>query len=141
MGGTKTSAIKAILRPQDKIKVVPSQIKCKAKRIEVVNRLKLLKKKARRQRRSENQAEVISKFMSGGADGEKKVEKKIPNTVERMREEDETIVQLDDEEVMKDEEMDEFSKYFTGEVSPKICITTCKRPSIVLSFDIVYIFG
>lgn len=42
---------------------------------------------------------------------------------------DETIVQPEDEEVLRDEAEDEFQSYFAGEKSPKILLTTRPRPS------------
>lgn len=58
-----------------------------------------------------------------------KVERKDPRTVENTREPDETIVPPDDSEVEDDEALDEFMKYFSGETTPKIIVTTQKRPS------------
>lgn len=53
----------------------------------------------------------------------------MPRTLENTREVDETVVQPDDEEVLQDEEEDEFQAYFAGEKKPKLFITTRPRPS------------
>src|SRR4051812_19683343 len=53
----------------------------------------------------------------------------ISKTLENTREFDETIVEPDDTEVFEDEASDEFSSYFKEGVSPKMLITTSKRPS------------
>lgn len=53
----------------------------------------------------------------------------VPRTLENTREVDETVVQPDDEEVLRDEQEDEFQAYFAGEKTPKIFITTRPRPS------------
>merc|ERR1719499_1229203 len=57
-----------------------------------------------------------------------------PRTIEKMREADETIVPPEDSEVEDDEAMDEFEKYFSGNTTPKILLTTQKHPSSKL-FD------
>lgn len=51
-------------------------------------------------------------------------------TLENMRVKDETIVKQDDEEVMQDEQCDEFGSYFKCDANsvPKILVTTCNRP-------------
>lgn len=51
----------------------------------------------------------------------------IPRTLENVREVEETTVQKDDEEVVKDEETDEFAPYFAGEKVrggsvPAVCV-------------------
>jgi ribosome production factor 1 len=53
----------------------------------------------------------------------------VPRTLDNTREVDETVVQPDDEEVLKDEVEDEFQPYFSGERTPKLFITTRPRPS------------
>ena len=49
-----------------------------------------------------------------------------------MREADETIVTSDNEEVQKEEEVDEFASYYKKEYTPKILMTTSKKPSAQL---------
>ena len=56
--------------------------------------------------------------------------KQEQRTVENTREFDETMVQADDDEIAGDEKDDEFAKYYSGEIKPKIMITTrpkCSR--------------
>ena len=53
----------------------------------------------------------------------------MPKTIENMRVYDETMVNPEDEEVMRDEAQDETASYFNREKTPKILITTCDRPS------------
>lgn len=48
-----------------------------------------------------------------------------------MRVPDETMVNLEDEEIMADENTDELSTYFNRETIPKILITTSDRPRMV----------
>lgn len=60
-----------------------------------------------------------------------RLEKNVPKTIENTREKDETIV-VDDAEVFQDEDCDEFASYFNG-MSPKILLTTSRRPSAVFS--------
>ena len=54
--------------------------------------------------------------------------KKIPRTIENLREIDETYIKEEDNEVMKDEEMDEFSNYFKEKITPKLLVTTSRSP-------------
>lgn len=77
---------------------------------------KKLRSKARRSKRAAEQSGQV-------------VEREIPRTIERLREQDETIVPPDDEEVQQDEAIDEFASYFDGTTTPKIMITTTKKPS------------
>mmetsp|Transcript_79489 Transcript_79489/g.199846 ORF Transcript_79489/g.199846 Transcript_79489/m.199846 type:complete len:340 (+) Transcript_79489:72-1091(+) len=97
-----------------------SHIKNKHKRSQMVALMKKEQKKQKsKARRSRKEAE---------ARGEE-VERKEPRTIEAMREADETIVPPEDSEVEDDEAMDEFEKYFSGNVKPKILLTTQKKPS------------
>ena len=62
--------------------------------------------------------------------GEEAPPKQVPRTIDNSREVDETLVKPDDEEVIGDERDDEFAKYFSNEVKPKIMLTTrpkCSR--------------
>jgi len=97
-----------------------SHVKNKRKRAQLVFSSQLDKKaKKSKARRSRFEAEKRGE----------KVERKIPNTIERLREEDETIIPPDDEEVVGEEDMDEFEPYFKDLKTPKIMITTCVHPS------------
>ena len=52
-------------------------------------------------------------------------------TIESMRVKDETIItEADamDEDFIGEKEIDEFSKYFNGKTTPKILLTTNRRP-------------
>ena len=55
--------------------------------------------------------------------------KLIPRTIENTRIMDETIVQPDDEEVIRDEKTDEFASYFDRHMTPKVLLLTVKKPS------------
>lgn len=57
------------------------------------------------------------------------VVRQAPDTIESMREADETIVAADDEEVQEANSVDEFAAYFSGEVQPKLLLSTSKKPS------------
>ena len=46
-----------------------------------------------------------------------------------MRIPDESIVTTDNQEVKQDEEIDEFSKYYSGKSTPKVIIKTKKKAS------------
>jgi len=97
-----------------------SHIKNKHKRSQMVQLMKQERKRQKaKARRSRREAE---------ARGEE-VERKEPRTIEKMREEDETIVPPDDSEVEGDEAIDEFEKYFSGAKTPKILLTTQRKPS------------
>jgi len=68
--------------------------------------------------------------------GDEAPAKQIPKTLENTQEVDETIVTADDEEIKGEQSIDEWSKYFDGSVHPKICITTCYRPT-KLMYDFI----
>eukprot|EP00274_Cyanoptyche_gloeocystis_P002998 CAMPEP_0196666752 /NCGR_PEP_ID=MMETSP1086-20130531/64693_1 /TAXON_ID=77921 /ORGANISM="Cyanoptyche gloeocystis , Strain SAG4.97" /LENGTH=298 /DNA_ID=CAMNT_0042003989 /DNA_START=91 /DNA_END=987 /DNA_ORIENTATION=- len=99
----------------------PNTIKNKVKRLEVVERLRNEKKKEKKKERTKKKREA-----EAGEDQERP--KKLPRTIETMREADETIVQPEDAEVDGDEMLDEFADYFAGTI-PKILITTSKKPA------------
>lgn len=97
-----------------------NHIKNKHKRSQLVSIMKREKKRVlTKQRRGRKEAE---------ARGEDVVRQE-PRTIEKMRKADETIVPPEDSEVEDDEDMDEFEKYFKGNTTPKILITTQKKPS------------
>lgn len=102
-----------------------SHIKNKHKRSQMVSLMKREKKKVKAKvRRGKKEAE---------ARGEEVVRQE-PRSIDKMREADETIVPPEDSEVEDDEAMDEFEKYFGGNTTPKILLTTQKHPSSKL-FD------
>ena len=101
----------------------PSKIKNKVKRTEMYAKYKQQKKKLKKSLKLERIKEVE-------ALGEEAPPKQVPRTIDNSREVDETLVQPDDEEVIGDERDDEFAKYFSNEVKPKIMLTTrpkCSR--------------
>ncbi|KAJ1394286.1 anticodon-binding protein [Ochromonadaceae sp. CCMP2298] len=101
----------------------PSAIKNKVKRTVMYAKYKSQKKKLKKKLREERVKEVE-------ALGEAAPPKQIPHTIDNCREVEETLVQPDDEEVAGDEKDDEFAKYFSNEIKPKIMITTrpkCSR--------------
>jgi ribosome production factor 1 len=62
--------------------------------------------------------------------GEEAVPKGKLNTIESMRVPDETMMDdVDDEDIIGEQNIDEFDKYFNRETSPKIIMTTNRRPS------------
>ena len=99
-----------------------SGIRNKAKKLEVMAKIqrekKLLSEDNRKKRKRERE-EL----------GDKAPPKQVPKTIDSMRKFDETTVEENDEEIMADEEDDEFSVYFKNEKNPKIMITTRPRPS------------
>uniref|UniRef100_A0A7S4GLG9 Brix domain-containing protein n=1 Tax=Eutreptiella gymnastica TaxID=73025 RepID=A0A7S4GLG9_9EUGL len=50
--------------------------------------------------------------------------KEMPKTLDSMRTPDETMVEENDEEILLDEEEDEWSQFFKEDVEPKLLITT-----------------
>ncbi|KAK9173778.1 Brix domain protein [Cryptosporidium meleagridis] len=97
-------------------------VKNKIKRAELANQLKREKKLEKSKRRRENR----EKEKRG-----EEVVKGIPRTIENTREIDETFVHdpLNDKELHKEMENDEFSDYFSRKRSPKLLITTNNRAS------------
>ncbi|EKX72852.1 RNA processing factor [Theileria equi strain WA] len=57
------------------------------------------------------------------------VERRVPETIESMRRFDETIVNDGDPEIDAEEAIDEFSGHFNGDSTPKLMITSSRRPS------------
>ena len=100
----------------------PSAIGNKAKRAVVYAKYKMEKKKTKKILRAERVKETE-------ALGDKAPPKQVPNTLESMREIDETSVKADDQEVVGDERDDEFAAYYSNEKKPKIMITTRPKPS------------
>jgi ribosome production factor 1 len=61
--------------------------------------------------------------------GEEVVPKGKNQTIESMRVHDETMMQdNEDEDVLGEQNIDEFDKYFKRESTPKILVTTNRRP-------------
>lgn len=97
-------------------------IKNKIKRADLANKIKREKKLEKSRRRRENREKELR--------GEEVV-KGVPRTIENTREIDETFVEdpLNDRELQKEMENDEFSDYFSRKRAPKLLITTNNRAS------------
>jgi ribosome production factor 1 len=81
--------------------------------------------------RSDKKLELLKKKRLREELGEKEVPKGEVKTIESMRVKDETIItEADamDEDFIGEKEIDEFSKYFSGKTTPKILLTTNRRP-------------
>lgn len=62
-------------------------------------------------------------------DGEEFLPKGTTKTIESMRVADETLINdAEDEDIKGEQEMDEFSSYFKNQTTPKILLTTNRRP-------------
>jgi len=107
-----------------KLADVSKRIKNKIKRGEVVSKLKSAKSKEKLERRlKEKKDEEKDPELR-----KERLERNVPKTIDSMREQDETVV-LHDEEVMEDEEQDEFKAYFQEGVTPKLLVTTTRHAS------------
>ena len=100
------------------------------KRLEVYAKQKYEKKMLHAKERKKRQKATAALGEEEKA-AKREADAKRQKTIESTREADDTVVQEGDEEVQKDEAMDEFSAYFTGEQEPKIIITTCYHPTKV----------
>lgn len=105
-----------------------SHIKNKIKRSELYAKLLHEKKREKRKQRKKAAAE-ISKALELGQEPPTKQQ---PKTIENTREKDETIIQAEDEEIEEDLAEDEFSQYFNREVSPKVLLTTGRKPTAIM---------
>ncbi|XP_033737286.1 ribosome production factor 1-like [Pecten maximus] len=85
-------------------------------------------RKLKIEKRKEKMKDKKKKKKEAEALGDQAPPKQVPKTIESMRVHDETMVNAQDEEVMKDEAQDEMSTYFRRESTPKILITTSDRP-------------
>ena len=94
-------------------------IRNKVKRQEVFGRIKKQKADIKKAKKAQREKDVSEN---------KDVPKSVPKTLDNMREADETVIVSEDDEVIKDEDEDEFRAYFDGE-QPKTIITTNGRPS------------
>ena len=62
--------------------------------------------------------------------GEEAAPKGVTKTIESMRVKDETIItDADDEEIKGEQAIDEFASYFNNETTPRILMTTNRRPN------------
>ena len=117
--------IKKLMKKHEKekeIKREPSDIKNKLKRQEVVVRKRQAKEEAR-------VIERLKKKKVREELGEAAMPKGKTNTIESMRVADETLIEdAQDEDIKGEQEIDEFSSYFKNLTTPKILMTTNRRP-------------
>jgi ribosome production factor 1 len=117
--------IKKLMKKHEKdkeIKREPSDIKNKLKRQEVVVRKRQAKEEAR-------VIERLKKKKVREELGEAAMPKGKTNTIESMRVADETLIEdALDEDIKGEQEIDEFSSYFKNLTTPKILMTTNRRP-------------
>lgn len=104
------------------IKTDLSMVKNKIRRRELYAKVKQQKAREKQESRKKRQRE------RDALGDEAPPVAQAKKTLDNMRVRDETVVDLDDEEVMQDEMNDEFADYFRCERTPKILITTCNRP-------------
>ncbi|OII75969.1 ribosome production factor 2 [Cryptosporidium andersoni] len=99
-----------------------NDIKNKVRRLNVKKQRIIKKKLAKSTKRRENHKKETNGEI---------IEKGIPRTIENTREIDETYLKdaINDQELHKEMENDEFSDYFLKKRSPHLLITTCRKPS------------
>ncbi|KAL4464459.1 hypothetical protein ABPG72_011747 [Tetrahymena utriculariae] len=99
----------------------PTDIKCKEKRIEILQKKqkeqKKIKKKERKERVEEHKQTGQEKLQTITTDDKKEIDENF------VFEDDEN-----DQEMQNDEKFDEFASYFEGEYEPKVLMTTSQRP-------------
>ena len=54
--------------------------------------------------------------------------KGVTHTIESLRVADETLIEAEDEDIKGEQEIDEFSSYFKNLTTPKLLMTTNRRP-------------
>lgn len=99
----------------------PSEIRNKHKRQEIV-----LKKRMADRRVAK--IEHLKQKKTRAEHGEAAAPKGKTETIESLRVKDETIITEVDDEILGEQSLDEFSKYFNRETTPKILMTTNRRP-------------
>ncbi|GIL60265.1 hypothetical protein Vafri_14895 [Volvox africanus] len=105
-----------------------SGIRNKQKRSELYNKLKHQKEKTKTKERRKRQKETARAEELGLEPAPKPVQYTLENT----READDTMVDPTDEEVMADENDDEFAAHFANARPPKVLITTSYKPSKIM---------
>ncbi|KAG2500317.1 hypothetical protein HYH03_001893 [Edaphochlamys debaryana] len=105
-----------------------SFIKNKLKRSELYQKLKHQKEKTKAKERRKKQKEAAKAEEMGLEPPPKPVQHTLDNT----READDTMVEPDDEEIMADENDDEFAAHFANARPPKVLLTTCYKPSKIM---------
>jgi hypothetical protein len=111
----------------------PGRIQNKIKRSEVYSKYKEQKKKLKKKLR-ELRAKEVEEL------GEAAPPKPVAETIDNTREDDPTFVSDDDEEVLGDENDDEFAEYATDNKAPKILITTrpkCSKKLFLVIADMM----
>lgn len=107
---------------REKFERASSEIKNKHKRQEVVLR-------RRAQANASKKLKSLETKKLREELGEEAVPKGKTETIETMRVPDETIIEdHDDEDIVGEQNMDEFEKYFKRESTPRILMTTNRRP-------------
>ena len=110
------------------IKIEPKLIKNKQKRQEVALMRKVENRRAAK-------IEKLKKQKIREEHGEEAAPKGVTKTIESMRVKDETIItDADDEEIKGEQDIDEFSQYFKNQTTPRILLTTNRRPNGVSTF-------
>ena len=113
------------MKKHEKEKVIlkdASEIKNKHKRQEVVVR-------KRQAKQEEKMIERLKKKKIREEQGEDAMPKGKTKTIESMRVADETLIEnAEDEDIKGEQEIDEFSSYFKNLTTPKIIMTTNRRP-------------
>ena len=73
--------------------------------------------------------EKLKKLKIRAEHGEEAAPKGVTKTIESMRVKDETIItDADDEEIKGEHSIDEFASYFKSETTPRVLLTTNRRP-------------
>lgn len=123
--GSAGSVPKKPRREQTSVGKMTSGIKNKIARSELYGKLKHHKALERKKKRVARQKEEERAL----AAGETPKPRQVPKTIENQRVRDETFVEADDDEVAEEDAEDEFASYFSQSTSPKVIITTSRKPS------------
>ncbi|RKO96205.1 hypothetical protein CXG81DRAFT_26860 [Caulochytrium protostelioides] len=114
-------------------------IKNKMRREDLYNKLRQEKERKKLEERiARRKLEVSNPALKA-----QRLAENVPDTLERLREADDTMVDAEDAEVAEDEATDEFASYFNGEADPKIMVTTthmAKRLTVQFARDFTRIF-
>ncbi|KAH7283453.1 hypothetical protein KP509_34G008100 [Ceratopteris richardii] len=103
-------------------KPFPSYIKNKLIRSLQYAKLKTQKKNQKKIRRKERDAVEKQAVQLGEA----APPRRVPRTIENTREYDETVARPDDDELLAEDAVDEFSAHFNSEVTPQLLITSSR---------------
>jgi len=120
----KKKAKMTITKRSGKYERTTAEIKNKHKRQEVVI-------KRRMEKNAVNKLKTLETKKMREELGEEKVPKGTTQTIESMRVPDETLMNEEDhedEDIIGEQSIDEFMKYFNRETTPKILMTTNRRP-------------